>query len=220
MTIAPPRVLSVNVGTPRTVRLPTRTITTAIWKAPVRGRVAARGHNLEGDAQADRSVHGGPHKAVYAYALEERRWWEAEVGRELEPGCFGQNLDVDGLELGDARVGERWAVGSAVLEVSEPRLPCFKLGLRMGDPGFLRRFAEAGRPGAYLRIVAAGELAAGDRIEVLERPDHTVTMKLMARAQLEDHGLAERLLEAPALSPGWRAWAEEQAARNGRGGTR
>jgi MOSC domain-containing protein YiiM len=174
MTVHPTsgRVDSLNVGAPRPVEVNGHTVLTAIWKHPVEGRVPLRGMNLRGDDQADRTVHGGPDKAVYAYAVENTEWWEAELERPLDPGAFGENLTVRGLPVSEAVIGERWALGTALLEVAQPRLPCFKLGLRMGDPGFLKRFAAAGRPGAYHRVVREGEIAAGDRIEVVSRPAH------------------------------------------------
>ena len=199
-----PRLLSVNVGLPRTVPRGKGTVETAIWKDPVEGRVAARGTQLEGDRQADPSVHGGHDKAVYAYAREDYDWWEQQLGRELVPGNFGENLTTEGLDLNEARVGERWEVGRVLLEVSEPRLPCLKLGLRMEDPNFPKRFAAAVRPGAYLRILREGELGAGDEIRVVERPEHNVTMELMADARLNRGGHDERLLAAPGLSEKWR----------------
>jgi MOSC domain-containing protein YiiM len=205
-----PRVLSVNVGGIRTVEAGDRTVTTGIWKHPVPGRVAVRGVNVHGDDQADRSVHGGEHKAVYAYAREDTDWWERELDRELGPGTFGENLTTAGIDLTDCVIGERWEVGTVVLEVSEPRFPCFKLGLKMGDPGFVKRFASARRPGTYLRIVAEGELGAGDAVAVAERPGHGVTIGLFAEAYLGDHALAARLLDAP-VSERWRAWAERRA---------
>ena len=211
MVVSNARVLSVNVGGVRTIDVGDRTITTAIWKSPVEGPVPVRGVNVSGDDQADRSVHGGEHKAVYAYAWEDTLWWQEELGRELVPGNFGENLTLGGIEVPDAVVGERWRVGSALLEVSEPRFPCFKLGLRMGDPRFLKRFAAARRTGTYLRIVEEGDVGAGDRIEIVARPDHGVTIGLFAEAYLGDHALAERLLEA-ALAPRWREWAEEKRA--------
>jgi MOSC domain-containing protein YiiM len=207
----PPRLVSVNVGRPRTVATGSREVPTAIWKAPVEGPVMARGVNLEGDDQADRTVHGGTDKALYAYAGEDTAWWEAQLGRELGPGAFGENLTVTGLDLSAGLVGERWRVGAALLEVSEPRFPCFKLGLRMGDPRFVRRFARERRSGTYLRIVEEGLLRAGDPIEVVDRPGHDVTIGLMFRAVIEDEALAARLLAAPRLSPGWREWAAERA---------
>ena len=118
----------------------------------------ARGVNLAGDDQADRKAHGGPDKAVYAYAVEDARWWEQEIGRSLAYGEFGENLTTEGIEVNDALVGERWQIGTTVLEVSEPRIPCWRLGVRMNDKMFPRRFTEALRPGAYLRIVVEGEV--------------------------------------------------------------
>ena len=190
MVVSTAQVLSVNVGGVRTVDVGDRTITTAIWKSPVEGRVPVRGVNVSGDDQADRSVHGGEHKAVYAYAWEDTLWWQEELGRDLEPGNFGENLTLSGVDVAEAVVGERWRVGSALLEVSEPRFPCFKLGLRMGDPRFLKRFAAARRTGTYLRIVEEGDVGAGDPIEIVERPDHGVTIGLFAEAYLGDHSLA------------------------------
>src|SRR5918995_7336371 len=182
----PGHLLSVNVGRPRKVDSGRRTVLTAIWKTPVEGRVAVRGVNVEGDDQADRSVHGGPDKAVYAYAIEETREWEAELGRELGPGAFGENLTITGVDVSGALLGERWRVGTTLLEVVQPRLPCFKLGLRMGDPAFVRRFGRASRPGAYLRIVEEGELGTGDPVEVDTGalPDHGVSVRLVSDAIL------------------------------------
>src|SRR3954454_1262769 len=182
-------VLSVNVGRPRPVQTGRRPVLTSIWKHPVEGRVAVRGVNLAGDDQADRSVHGGPDKAVYAYAVEETALWEAELGRALGPAAFGENLTTEGLDGSGAVLGERWRVGTTLLEAVQPRLPCFKLGLRMGDRGFVRRFGEASRPGAYLRILAEGELQAGDAVAVEARPEHGVTVRMVSDAILVDHGL-------------------------------
>src|SRR4051795_11148348 len=142
----PAHVEHVNVGAPRAVRVGHRTVMTAIFKAPVEGRVAVRGVNLDGDDQADRAVHGGPDKAVYAYAAEDTAWWAAQLERELGPGAFGENLTVEGVDASGAVIGERWRLGSAELEVCQPRFPCFKLGLRFVDPKMLKRFTQAERP--------------------------------------------------------------------------
>jgi MOSC domain-containing protein YiiM len=203
---------SVNVGAPRPVQLNDHTVLTAIWKNPVEGRVPVRGVNLRGDDQADRRVHGGPDKAVYAYAGEDTDWWEAELEASLDPAPFGENLTVRGLPVSGAVIGERWAVGTALLEVAQPRLPCFKLGLRMGDPGFLTRFADAGRPGAYLRVVREGDIGAGDRIDVVSRPAHGVTSALVSRAVLRDPQLLGAALQAPELAADMRGWLVRQAA--------
>jgi MOSC domain-containing protein YiiM len=207
----PPHVVSVNVGRPRTVPRGSGTAVTAIWKHPVAGPVVARGVNLEGDDQDDRSVHGGRDKAIYAYAGEDTAWWEAQFQTTLGPGAFGENLTVAGLDLSAMEVGQRWRVGSTLLEVSEPRLPCFKLGLRFGNPKMVRLFALAGRTGTYLRIIEEGVLEAGDAIEVGEAPGHGVTVATIATAVLHDHSLAPRLLAAPQLSESWREWALERA---------
>jgi MOSC domain-containing protein YiiM len=205
-----PVLMSVNVGRARTVPGGRRFVRSAIWKTPVDGRVAVRGVNLEGDEQADRRVHGGPDKAVYAYGAEELRAWEAELDRPLPPGTFGENLTIEGLDVSGARIGDRWAIGTTVLEVVQPRVPCFKLAFRMGDPTFGKRWVRAGRPGAYLRIVQEGELGAGDPVTVVRRAEHDVTMRAMAHAILVDHDELPALLEVPELIDEWRAWVLER----------
>lgn len=205
-------VASVNVGGSQTVVLGGRPVRTAIWKSPVHGRVRLRGVNLDGDDQADREVHGGPDKAVYAYASEDLAWWTAELGWPLGPGVFGENLTTAGIDLAAAVIGERWAVGSAVLEVSQPRTPCFKLGIRMGDPTFPARFATAGRPGAYLRIVSEGAIGAGDRIRMVARPEHGLTIGLVERAYHGDRSLLGHLLDVPELPEAWGMWARRMLA--------
>lgn len=201
---------TVNVGTPRAVQANGHTVLTAIWKHPFEGRVPLRGVNLRGDDQADRTVHGGPDKAVYAYAIEDTEWWEAELGHALGSAAFGENLTVRGLPVSEAVIGEKWAVGTTRLQVAQPRLPCFKLGLRMGDPGFLKRFARARRPGAYLRVLREGDIAAGDAITVEERPAHGVTSALVSRALLGERQLLEVAVTATELPPDLLAWLQER----------
>ncbi|HXN81591.1 MAG TPA: MOSC domain-containing protein [Myxococcales bacterium] len=201
------RVLSVNVGGVRKFEYRGRPAESAIWKSPVSGRLAARGVNLEGDHQADREVHGGFDKAVYAYAVEDQRWWEREIGRPLSHGEFGENLTTEGMEVNSALVGERWQIGSAVFEVSEPRVPCWRLGVRMNDEMFPRRFTKALRPGTYLRIVVEGDVGAGDEIRVVERPDHDVTIRDVFRIYTRDRDEVGRLLAIPRLPESWRGWA-------------
>jgi MOSC domain-containing protein YiiM len=198
---------SVNVGRVRTVAFRDGLDRTAIWKSPVAGPVRVRGVNLDGDDQADRSVHGGPDKAVYAYAAEDLAWWAEALDRPVEPGTFGENLTTVGMDLASAVVGERWAIGTAVLAVTQPRIPCYKLGIRMGDQQFPVRFAVAGRPGAYLRIVTDGAIARGDTARIISRPSHGVTVGLIERAYHADHSLVSRLVEAPELPDGWLEWA-------------
>jgi MOSC domain-containing protein YiiM len=203
---------AVNAGEIRSIELDGRTITTAIWKYPVSGRVAVAGVNVDGDEQADRSVHGGADKAVYAYSLDDTDWWETALERELGPGAFGENLSIRGIDLREALIGERWAVGSTLLEVRQPRIPCFKLGLRMGDPRFLKQFARAERPGLYLAIVEEGDIGAGDAIEVVSRPDHEVTIGLLNHAFLHNRSRLPEVLAAPALPEQWRGWIEASVA--------
>jgi MOSC domain-containing protein YiiM len=204
---------SLNVGLPRTVEVNGHAVLTAIWKTPVEERVALRGVNLQGDDQADRSVHGGPDKAVYAYAAEDIEWWEGELGTPLGSAPFGENLTVRGLAVSEAVIGERWAVADALLEVAQPRLPCFKLGLRMGDPRFPKRFAAAVRPGAYLRVVREGDIGSGDRIDVVHVPAHGVTSELVSRALLGESHLLPTALVAPELPADLRAWMQQRAER-------
>jgi MOSC domain-containing protein YiiM len=207
------RLLSVNVGRPQPVGLRRgRTVRSAIGKAPVDGRVRVAGVNVEGDDQADRRVHGGPDKAVYSYAAEDTAWWERELGRELGPGAFGENLTVEGVDVSGAVIGERWRLGTVELEVCQPRFPCFKLGLRFGDPLMLKRFTQAERPGAYLRIVREGEIGAGDAIEVRDRPAHGVTIAVVARAVMIEPDLLLHAADAPALPGGLADWMRERAA--------
>ena len=201
-------VLSVNVGRAREFDYNGRPAKSAIWKSPVAGRIAARGVNLEGDDQADRKAHGGPDKSVYAYAIEDLRWWEEKLGRSLQYGEFGENLTTEGVAVNDALVGERWEIGTAVFEVSEPRIPCWRLGVRMNDQGFVRRFTEALRPGTYLRIIVEGAVGAGDEIRIIERPDHELTIRDIFRIYTRDREEVGRLLAVPRISESWRKWAE------------
>lgn len=208
------KVLSVNVGAPREFEYGGRVARSAIWKTPVAGRVAARGVNLAGDDQADRGAHGGPDKAVYAYAIEDARWWERQTGRPFAHGEFGENLTTEGIEVNDALVGERWSVGTTILEVSEPRIPCWRLGVRMNDARFPRLFTEARRPGPYLRIVAEGDLGAGDEIRVVERPGTNLTIRDVFRIYTRDRQEVGRLLEVPQMSDAWKRWASDFLQKN------
>ena len=203
---------SVNVGTPRPVRWRGQTVMTAIWKAPVAGRARVREVNVDGDEQANKEAHGGVDKALYAYAAEDLEWWSEQLGREVGPGSFGENLTVRGVEVSAAVVGERWRAGSALLEVSQPRTPCFKLGIRMGSQRFPRQFAAAGQPGAYLRILAEGEVGAGDPVEVVYRPGHGLTVAEVSRIYHHDHAAAGTLLQVPELAGTWKQWAAAATA--------
>jgi MOSC domain-containing protein YiiM len=193
---------------------------TAIDKAPVPGPVHVGPLGVAGDQVADTRYHGGPDQAVYAFAREELDRWAAELGGELRDGEFGENLTTEGIAVDDAELGERWQVGAVLLEVASVRIPCndFKTWLGRGghdNRAWVRRFTEHGRPGAYLRVLEAGELAAGDEIDVVHRPGHGVTAALMFRAVTTDHGLLPRLLEVDGLVPWARRRAGEYRTRTG-----
>jgi MOSC domain-containing protein YiiM len=199
------RLISVNTGRPTQIAVRRgRPLMSSIGKAPVAGRVRVEGVNVGDDRQADLRVHGGPDRAVYAYASEDSAWWAAELGRKIPPGMFGENLTLEGIDVSGAVIGERWRVGGVELEVCQPRIPCFKLGHRFGDPLMVKRFGEASRPGAYLRVVTEGELGAGDAADVLSRPAHGVTVALVSDAVLLDDSLRSRAAAAPELAEGLR----------------
>jgi len=172
---------------------------TGIDKRPASGRVRVFDHHVEGDSILDVAHHGGPDKAAYAYAREDAAWWASELGRDVPPGSFGENLSTSGLDVTGAVIGERWAIGSAVFEVSCPRIPCRTFAGFWDVPRLIKWFTEVGRPGAYLRIYAEGDVGAGDAVEVVHRPAHGVTIGESFRALTGDHSLAPRLLEAPEL---------------------
>jgi MOSC domain-containing protein YiiM len=187
------QVVSVNVGKPRTVEWHGRQLTSAIWKLPVDGPVELGEARLDGDGVADRRVHGSLDQAVYAYSGEDYGWWaEAMPDTEFTPGLFGENLTTEGLDLGEAVIGERWQIGSAALEVSQPRFPCVKLGMRMGDAAFSNRFDEARRNGTYFRVVRPGRLEAGDDVVRVSLPDHGIRV---ADVVASKHGAPAELLE-------------------------
>jgi len=195
---------SVNVGTP--LEAPWAGIgQTSIDKTPVPGPVAVGRLGVDGDQVSDTRHHGGPDQAVYAYAREELDWWGAELGEELRDGEFGENLTTVGIDVDGAELGERWRIGSVLLEVASVRTPCndFKVWLgRNGhdNTGWVRRFARRGRPGAYLRVLQPGRLAAGDPVEVVHRPGHGLTASYLFRAVTTEPALLPRLLEVEGLT--------------------
>jgi MOSC domain-containing protein YiiM len=200
------RIISVNVGRPRTLEFDGRETTSAIVKEPVDGRVMVRRINLEGDGQADRRVHGGPDKAVYAYPVQHYAHWRAELGRDLSPfGYFGENLTVEGADEAEVLIGDVVRAGEALLEVSHPRVPCFKLAMRMRDHAFGKPFLASGRVGFYLRVLEEGELAAGDPVELVRRGEGGFSVRRIA--WMLNEATADELDEAaalPALALGWR----------------
>ena len=210
MTIANAKVLSVNVGTPREFEYKNRNAKSAIWKSPVTGRLAARGVNLDGDDQADRVAHGGYDKAVYAYAIEDIAWWEKQVGQTIHYGVFGENVTTHGISVNEALVGERWEVGTTILEVSEPRIPCWRLGVRMQDKTFPRQFTQALRPGSYLRIIVEGDIGANDEINVIAKPDHDLSVRDVFRIFTHNREEFARILEVEQMSADWKRWATDE----------
>ena len=175
-----------------------RPASTGIRKRPVEGRVAVLDETLDGDRQVNRKHHGGEGQAVYAYAQADADWWQTELDRELPAGAFGENLRTTGLDLTNAVLGERWAVGSAVFEVTAPRIPCANFARFWDVPDLVKRFTAHGASGAYLRVLQTGEIGAGDAVEVLSRPDHGVTTGLLFRALTTQRA---RLVEVePALA--------------------
>lgn len=198
------KILSVNVGEPRAVPHGDGVVQTAIFKQPRAGRVRIRDGHLDGDRQADRQDHGGEHKAVYAYPHEHYAAWRAELGRgALEDAQFGENLTITGLVEVDAGIGDVLAIGSSVLRVTQPRKPCFKLGLRLGDATFPKRFLASGRLGFYLRVVEEGDLGAGDAIVRRERGPYGLSVADVWRivfVDKDDRDGARRVLEIPWLA--------------------
>jgi MOSC domain-containing protein YiiM len=195
-TIAKGQIVSVNIGAIRDIVYRGRPRTTAIWKEPVAGRLPVLAQQVGGDRQADLTVHGGAAKAVYSYASEDYAWWSEELGEPLGPGTFGENLTTAGIDLGDLRIGEQVRAGTALLEVTAPRFPCWKLGFRMGTQKFPRQFLEAARAGTYFAVVEEGDVGAGDPIVSASRPPHPVTVGLIAHLNHADRELAALLMGA------------------------
>ncbi len=210
------KVLSVNVGEPRQVIVNGRTVATGIFKHPIAGRVCVRSRNIDGDRQADLTVHGGVDKAVYCYPHEHYAHWQEQLGRDdFEFGQFGENLTTDGLLEDDVRIGDIFAIGSAQFEVSQPRIPCFKLALRMELPQFPKLFLKSQRTGFYLRVAQEGEIGTGDAISrVTSDPQQMSVREVFAVAYGKDATRAdvERALAMPALAGSWREMFAEQLA--------
>jgi MOSC domain-containing protein YiiM len=210
------RVISVNVGRPRQVDCQGATVVTGIFKEPVAGTLPLRRLNLDGDAQADLSVHGGPDKAVYAYPSEQYGPWQARLGRELPFGMFGENLTTGGLIEESVHIGDEFRVGTARLAVTQPRMPCYKLGLRFGDPGMVEQFLHAGRPGIYFAVKEEGVVGPGDPIERVHTDENRVSVADMLRLILDRRARPDalrRLLAVPALAQVWREEFEARLAR-------
>ena len=201
-------IVSVNVGRPREVKRNGQTVLTSIWKDPVEGPVRVRRLNLDGDAQSDLRVHGGPEKAVYAYPSEHYDYWRRELEIDSLPwGAFGENLTTAGITESGIGIGDRLRIGSAELMVTQPRLPCFKLGIRFDREDIIKRFMRSGRSGFYLAVVLEGELAAGDPVEIVSRDANGVTVADVAATEESDslnRRLLERVIAVPALPESWK----------------
>ena len=207
------QVISVNVGTPREVEVRGGTVLTAIWKSPVVQRTEVRGHNLAGDRQADLTVHGGPHKAVYLYSSEHYVFWRGQFpGMDLPFGMFGENLTTLGMLEDTVSIGDRFRIGTVTLQVTQPRMPCFKLGLRFDRTDIVKRFWQSGRSGIYFSVVEEGELGAGDAIEQVHADEgHVTDVVRLYRGDETDPDLFQRALKAP-LHGGWRQGIRERFA--------
>jgi MOSC domain-containing protein YiiM len=197
------QVVSVNVGHGRPAAWAGRVGRTAIDKRPCPGPVTVGRLGAGDDEQADTEHHGGPYQAVYAYAREDLDWWTEQLGRELANGVFGENITTAGLDVTGALMGETWRLGTAVVQIASVRVPCATFAGWMGERHWVKRFAQAGRPGAYLRVLEEGVAGPGDPIEVLSRPEDGVTVAGALRAYYGDADLMRRLLDAPGLDPQW-----------------
>lgn len=202
------RVLSINVGLPHRIETSADPVVTSIFKSAVAGRVALRAYNLAGDRQSDLRVHGGPYKAVYLYPFEHYSYWAAQLpAADLSFGAFGENLTTEGITEETAHIGDQFRIGSAIVQVTQPRMPCYKLALRFGRSDMVRRFWESERPGIYFSIVEEGELEAGDAITLIDsHPDRVSVSDVgrLYRGETADSDLLDRALRAP-LHGSWKA---------------
>jgi ferredoxin-NADP reductase/MOSC domain-containing protein YiiM len=204
-----PRLLSVNVGLPRDVAWRGQTVHTAVWKTPVQGRRIARRLNIDGDGQGDLAGHGGEHRAVFVYQIDSYRYWQAQLGRsDFSYGQFGENFTVDGLPDGEVCIGDRYRIGSAVFEVTQPRVTCYRVGIRMNEPRMAALLVSHGRPGFYFRVIEEGEVESGDEIvQVTSGPERMTIAEVNALLYTPGHPRTqlERAVRIPALSAGWRS---------------
>ena len=211
------KLVSLNLGAARQVMHRGELVGTGIYKEPVSGPVRVQRRTLEGDRQVDLRYHGGPDKAVYCYPLEHYAHWGEVLGREdLAPGQFGENFTTEGLTEEDTCIGDRLSVGSAIFEVTQPRVPCFKLGLKMGDPKFIKTFLNSARSGFYLRVIEEGVVQAGNEIRRIARGSTGLTVRAVHQLHFfdtENHSAIRDALEEPALSRSWREELSELLPR-------
>lgn len=203
------KLISVNVGVPRSVTWKGETVTTGIFKNPVEGRLRVGKLNLEGDRQADLSVHGGPDKAVYAYPMEHYSYWRKQLGgEELGWGMFGENFTTQGLLETSVKIGDRFRIGSAELVVTQPRVPCYKLGLKFARDDMVKLFMASGRSGVYFRVLKEGEAGAGDALEQIGREQNSLSVSDITNLYTQktrNHDLLDQAARLEALPEGWRA---------------
>ena len=208
------KLISVNVGLPGIVMSNGDPVSTGIFKQPVAGRVMLRTLNLDGDRQADLSVHGGPSKAVYVYPAEHYDYWKRELpGMDLSWGMFGENFTSAGLFESDVNIGDRFSVGSAVVMVTEPRMPCYKLGIKFGRADMVKKFLASERTGFYFAVLQEGEVGAGDPIELVEKTDPSVRVSDITRLYTRDMhnlGLLRRAVEVEALPESWKSYFHQR----------
>jgi MOSC domain-containing protein YiiM len=208
------KLISINVGLPRIVTVNGDPVSTGIFKEPVAGRVMLRTLNLDGDRQADLSVHGGPSKAVYVYPAEHYDYWKRELpGMDLSWGMFGENFTSAGLFESDVNIGDRFSVGSAVVMVTEPRMPCYKLGIKFGRADMVKKFLASERTGFYFAVLQEGEVGAGDPIELIEKTDHGVRVRDISRLYTRDKrnlGLLRRAVQVEALPESWKSYFHQR----------
>jgi MOSC domain-containing protein YiiM len=208
------KLVSVNAGMPREIEWRGKVVRTSIFKAPVSGRVRVAALNVAGDEQSDLSVHGGIDKAVYAYPSEHYALWRKELpDLEFPWGAFGENLTTEGLLEDEVRIGDRLRAGSTEFVVTQPRIPCFKLGIRFNRPEMVKRFLRSGRSGFYLAVIREGDIASGDPIELVDRDEHQITVAdINGRysAEAADHDLLRRASVLPALPESWREHFRER----------
>lgn len=213
------KVLSVNVSLPKEVPYMGKTTTTGIFKEPVHGRIMLRTLNLDGDGQADLKAHGGTYKAAYVYSIENYDYWKRELRRtDFSFGQFGENFTVEGMLDDAVHVGDQFRVGSALVEVTQPRVPCFKLGIKMGMPQFPKMFLASGRPGFYLRVLEEGEVGAGDAVATVKTdPERMTVQEICHLLYFDQQNLegAKKALRIRALSRGWRRSFEERLTKAG-----
>jgi MOSC domain-containing protein YiiM len=213
------KIISLNVGRPRLVVWDGRPVSTGIYKTPVEGRVMLRTLNLDGDRQADLTVHGGPSKAAYVYPAEHYGYWRDELpGMELPWGMFGENFTTEGLDESDVNIGDRFRLGDAEVMVTEPRMPCYKLGIKFGRTDILKRFLASGRTGFYFSVEREGEVGAGDKIDVVGRDEHKVSVADITRLYARDKNDFEtmrRAVAVEALPESWRGHFRQQLLRGG-----